>query len=133
MVFKFQVNRMKFEDCRKFGLNWPIGLYRPFRSTEFYKTSMPDRRSIGDVNLRKFQNDWLSGLCWRRADGETKNEKSLRERHLAKLHKAEWHSVERIPLPGGTVHVLDPTDVLDPKQNILAYFDLLANVQSKGV
>ena len=46
--------------------------------------------------------------------------------------KVEWHSVEHIPLLGGTVHVLYPTDGLDPKQNILVYFDRLVYVHLKN-
>ena len=37
VLVKFQVNRMKFEDFRKLGSNWPIGLCRPFQSTESYE------------------------------------------------------------------------------------------------
>jgi len=51
-LFKFQVNRMKFEDFGKFGSNWPIGLCRPFLLTEFYETSMQDRHRVGNVNLK---------------------------------------------------------------------------------
>ena len=70
-VFKFQVNRMKFEDFRKFGSNWPIGLRRPFWSTKFFETSTRDHRIVVDIYLRKFWNDRLSGLYWRRVDRQT--------------------------------------------------------------
>ena len=87
ILFKFQVIQMKFEDFRKIGSNWPIGLWRPFWSTEFYETSMRDRRRVGDINLWKFQNDWLCGLGWRWVDRQTNqqtNEKSLIEWQLGK-------------------------------------------------
>ena len=67
MVFKFLVNRMKIEDFRKYGPIWPFGRCRPFWSTEFYELSMRDRRRVSDHNRRKFKNDLLSGLGWRRA------------------------------------------------------------------
>ena len=41
---------------------------------------------------------------------------------MAKQQKVEWHSIEHIPLPGGAVYVLYPTDELDPNQNPIRLF-----------
>ena len=49
-------------------------------------------------------------------DKFTKQTNSLIEWHLEKQLKVEWHLVEHIPLPGGTVHVLYPTDGLYPSK-----------------
>ena len=42
--------------------------------------------------------------------------------NTAKQHKVEWHLVKCIPLPGGVVYVLYPTDGLDPNQNPIHFF-----------
>ena len=42
---------MKFENFRKCGSNWLVGLCRPFSLTKFYERLMQDCRRVGDINV----------------------------------------------------------------------------------
>ena len=61
-------------------------------------------------------------LCGQTETNTQTNEKSFRERNLAKHNKVEQYSVDRIPPQGWTVYVLYPTDVLDLNQNLIRLF-----------
>ena len=89
---------MKFEDFRKFGPDWPFGLWRPFRSTQFYETSMGDRRRVGDINLWKFQNDQLSGLGWRRADRQTNKQRKSNKETRRRRAERDTCKIQKINL-----------------------------------
>ena len=69
------------------------------------------RQAIAEKNMKV--------LC-RQTDRQMKNHS--KSDNLVKQHKVEWHSVECISLSGGTVHVLYPTDGLDPNQNPIRLF-----------
>ena len=71
------------------------------------------------ISIRQAVAEKKKHSCSVQTGRQTKNHS---ECHLAKWHEVEWRSVERIPLPGWTVHILYPTDGLDLNQSLICLF-----------
>ena len=69
ILFKFKFNRMKCEDFRTFGSNWPISYVDLFGRSNF--TKLQCVTIAESVTLISENLGWLSGLGWRWVDRQT--------------------------------------------------------------